>query len=166
MLINNTVMHGDTSNISSTANLALIQTLLNTNLLGYSVCVRQLFPCSGKVPSSHYQCLQSGSLVRKCSHGNNIKGGINASYGIGNVELNAFIVKLADKLADSGILMNAICPGWTAVMPILRYGAHDPVPSVLCGALPFPRRVQQWDTILLTNHCCSDKTKISVNSLR
>jgi NAD(P)-dependent dehydrogenase (short-subunit alcohol dehydrogenase family) len=43
------------------------------------------------------------------------------SYGVSKAALNALTVTLAEELKGSGILVNAVCPGFTATFP----GAED-----------------------------------------
>lgn len=43
--------------------------------------------------------------------------GVTASYGIFEAALNALTLKFADELADTNILVNAVCPGLTATAP-------------------------------------------------
>jgi NAD(P)-dependent dehydrogenase (short-subunit alcohol dehydrogenase family) len=44
-------------------------------------------------------------------------GGANAGYGVSKAALNALTVKLAAALRGTGVLVNAVCPGWTATDP-------------------------------------------------
>ena len=45
------------------------------------------------------------------------RGGAAASYGISKAALNALTATLAAELADTPILVNAVCPGLTATWP-------------------------------------------------
>jgi NAD(P)-dependent dehydrogenase (short-subunit alcohol dehydrogenase family) len=45
------------------------------------------------------------------------RGGTAASYGISKAALNALTSTLAAELADTPILVNAVCPGLTATWP-------------------------------------------------
>lgn len=48
-----------------------------------------------------------------------------ASYAMAKLALNALTVKLAAELREYGVLVNAVCPGFTATRPGLeRYGAR------------------------------------------
>lgn len=65
-------------------------------------------------------------------------GGGNAAYGITKAALNALTVKLAAALKADRILVNAVCPGWTATYPgALEQGARpvaDGAASVVWAA--------------------------------
>jgi NAD(P)-dependent dehydrogenase (short-subunit alcohol dehydrogenase family) len=44
-------------------------------------------------------------------------GGAAPAYSISKTALTALTVKLATELNGTGILINAVCPGWTATYP-------------------------------------------------
>jgi NAD(P)-dependent dehydrogenase (short-subunit alcohol dehydrogenase family) len=67
-------------------------------------------------------------------------GGTAASYGISKAALIAFSSKLAAELADSPILVNAVCPGRTARTAITRdRRIAQTVTEAAAG-----RRANQW----------------------
>ena len=49
------------------------------------------------------------------------------AYGIAKAALNALTAKLADELRDSGIKVNAVCPGFTATRPRMAELGARPV---------------------------------------
>jgi NAD(P)-dependent dehydrogenase (short-subunit alcohol dehydrogenase family) len=46
-----------------------------------------------------------------------VRGGAAASYGITKAAVNALVATLATELQDTGVLVNAVCPGLTATYP-------------------------------------------------
>ena len=46
--------------------------------------------------------------------GLSVRGGAAAGYGISKVPLNALVSTLAAELADTPVIVNAVCPGLTA----------------------------------------------------
>ncbi len=56
-------------------------------------------------------------------------GGVLPSYTVSKTALNAFTVKLAAELEDTGILVNAVCPGLVATSPEAEAAGGRPVPE-------------------------------------
>ena len=54
------------------------------------------------------------------------KGSV-ASYGISKLALNGLTVKLAGELRDKNILVNSVCPGFTATYPEAKAQGARPV---------------------------------------
>jgi NAD(P)-dependent dehydrogenase (short-subunit alcohol dehydrogenase family) len=50
-----------------------------------------------------------------------------ASYGISKLALNGLTVKLAVELKSKGILVNSVCPGFTATYPEAKAQGARPV---------------------------------------
>jgi len=56
-------------------------------------------------------------------------GGVLPAYTVSKAALNAFTVKLAADLKNSGILVNAVCPGLVATSPEAEAAGGRPVPE-------------------------------------
>ena len=63
----------------------------------------------------------------------------STSYGVSKAALNAFTTKLAVELKETGILVNAVCPGFTATAPGMEAMGAQPVSkgasSIVWGAV-------------------------------
>lgn len=106
ILINNAAVHYDSDQQASDANLNIVEEALDTNLLGpWRVC-KAFVPIMKK---NKY-----GRIVNVSSQSGSIQsmGASTPAYGVSKAALNAFTVKLANELEGSGILVNAIGPGW------------------------------------------------------
>ncbi|VVC75640.1 3-oxoacyl-[acyl-carrier-protein] reductase FabG [Aquicella siphonis] len=109
ILINNAGIHYDTWETASDADIeGTVQEALDTNLLGAWRMIRAFMP-----------------LIRQSAHGRIVNvssgsGSITAmgagppAYQVSKAALNALTRTLAGELEGSGILVNAVCPGWVA----------------------------------------------------
>lgn len=128
VLINNAAATADWSEIASTANLASVQAVLETNLFGRWRTIQALLPLLRTSQHGRIVNVSSGAG----SHGDQqfgltTNGGTTASYGISKAALNALTAKLAAELSGSGILVNAVCPGLTATAPGMEAMGARPV---------------------------------------
>src|SRR5207245_5963042 len=107
-LINNAAIHYDTQQTALTADLVVVEEAMATNLIG-AWRVAQM----------------AVDLMRPRHHGRvvNVSSGAGAlasmdeetpAYRASKVALNALTLMLAAELDGSGILVNAVCPGWVA----------------------------------------------------
>lgn len=115
ILVNNAAGYVDWMETAATADLDAVHTLLETNLFGAWRMTQTLLPLLQKSEHGRIVNVSSGAG----SHGDTNFGlttnnGASASYGISKAALNALTVKFAVALADTGILVNAVCPGLTA----------------------------------------------------
>jgi NAD(P)-dependent dehydrogenase (short-subunit alcohol dehydrogenase family) len=108
VLINNAAIHYDTDETALTADLQIAAEALTTNVLG-AWRVAQM----------------AAGLMRPRRHGRivNVSSGAGAldamdgytpAYRLSKLALNGLTLMLADELRNSGILVNAVCPGWVA----------------------------------------------------
>ncbi len=108
VLVNNAAILYDTWEEGITADLDTVHTALETNLFGaWRMC--EVF--SPLLRQSH-----AGRIVNVSSEGGSLTsmGGGTPAYSVSKAALNALTRILAAELASSGILVNAICPGWVA----------------------------------------------------
>lgn len=108
VLINNAAAFYDEHVTPSQARLATVRGAFETNVLGPWQITQALLPLIRG--SAHGRIVnvssESGSLASM--------GAGEAAYGVSKAALNALTRKLADELRAEDILVNAICPGWTA----------------------------------------------------
>ena len=108
VLVNNAAILYDTWQRASTADLQQVQQAFDTNTLGAWRIAQAFMPMLRK--SEH------GRLVNVSSEAGSLAsmGSGTPAYNISKVALNALTIMLAQELRSDGVLVNAICPGWTA----------------------------------------------------
>jgi NAD(P)-dependent dehydrogenase (short-subunit alcohol dehydrogenase family) len=108
VLVNNAAIHYDTGRRASSTDLRIVREALETNLLGAWACAQAFLPLSRA--SAH------GRIVNVSSEAGSITemGAGPPAYQVSKAALNALTRTLAGDLRRDGILVNAVCPGWTA----------------------------------------------------
>jgi NAD(P)-dependent dehydrogenase (short-subunit alcohol dehydrogenase family) len=108
VLINNAAIHYDTWQRSDNADLDVVREALETNVIGAWRVILAFLPLLRQ--SDHPRIVivssESGSLAGM--------GGGTPAYNLSKAALNALTRTLAADLRRDGILVNAVCPGWTA----------------------------------------------------
>lgn len=108
ILINNAGMLYDTWQQASTANLIEVEAAIATNTLGPWRLCQALLPLLRQGTHSRIVNVSSGagSLTSM--------GASTPAYSTSKAALNAFTRLLAAELNGTGMLVNAVCPGWVA----------------------------------------------------
>ena len=118
VLINNAAAFVDWTEMASAADLATARSVLDTNLLGAWRVTRALLPLLRESAHPRIVMVSSGGGSHADGQfGLTRRGGAAATYGISKAALNALTATLAAELADTPILVNAVCPGLTATWP-------------------------------------------------
>ena len=108
VLVNNAAIHYDTWQDAVEVDLAVVREALETNLLGAWRTTLAFLPLLHR--SAHPRVVmvssEGGSLASM--------GGGTPAYSVSKAALNALTRVLAGDLRDDGVLVNAVCPGWTA----------------------------------------------------
>lgn len=108
VLVNNAAILYDTWQQASSADLAVVQQALDTNLFGAWRMCEAFLPLLRR--SQHGRIVnvssEAGSLA-------SMSGGTPA-YSGSKTALNALTRMLAGELRNTGILVNSVCPGWVA----------------------------------------------------
>ena len=115
ILVNNAAAFVDWSELASTGDLDEARRVLETNLFGSWQVTKAFLPLLRESAHPRVVFVSSGGG----SHGDEQfglmrRGGAAASYGISKAAVNALVSTLAAELAETPILVNAVCPGLTA----------------------------------------------------
>ena len=108
VLVNNAAVHYDTWQDAVDVDLAVVREALETNLLGAWQATLAFLPLLRR--SAHPR------IVMVSSEGGSLQsmGGGTPAYSVSKAALNALTRVLAGDLRRDGVLVNAVCPGWTA----------------------------------------------------
>jgi NAD(P)-dependent dehydrogenase (short-subunit alcohol dehydrogenase family) len=100
----------------STASLADIRLVFETNVFGVIAVTQAMLPLLRKAPAARIVNMSSriGSLTAISDPAFAFPGIGGVAYGPSKTALNAVTVAFAQELADTAIKVNAACPGFTA----------------------------------------------------
>lgn len=108
VLINNATVHYDSDQLPLTADLRILREAIETNLIGAWR--------AAQMAAVFMRAQRHGRIVNVSSEAGAIHA-MSASapaYRVSKAALNTFTLMLADQLRGSGVLVNAVCPGWVA----------------------------------------------------
>lgn len=116
VVVNNAAAYVDWTESGLSANLDAARSVMETNLYGPWLVAQAAVPLLRNSAKPRLVNVASGAG----SHGDEAfgltrRGGQAASYGISKAALLALTSTLAAELADTSILVNAVCPGLTAI---------------------------------------------------
>jgi NAD(P)-dependent dehydrogenase (short-subunit alcohol dehydrogenase family) len=108
VLVNNAAISYDTWARATTADLTAVHEAMETNLFGAWRVTQVFLPLLRRSPHPR--------IVNVSSEGGSLSsmGGGTPAYSISKAALNALTRVLAGELAGDRVLVNAVCPGWTA----------------------------------------------------
>lgn len=109
VLVNNAAIDYDTDQRALTADLDRVRRDLDTNLFGAWRMAQAFAP--------HLRASGHGRLVNVSSGAGSItdmRSGRTPAYSTAKLALNGLTRMLAAELREDGVLVNSVCPGWTA----------------------------------------------------
>ncbi|WP_244663243.1 SDR family NAD(P)-dependent oxidoreductase [Vibrio owensii] len=108
VLINNAAIHYDTWQNVVNADLNTVQEAMDTNVYSAWRMTQAFLPL--------LQNSQQARIVNVSSGAGAIKNqtGSTPAYNMSKIALNSLTLMLTNQLKSSGILVNAVCPGWVA----------------------------------------------------
>jgi len=116
-LVNNAGITGGMAQQPTTADLDVIRTVVETNVLGVIRVTNAMLPLLRRSPSPRIVNVSSGvgSLARQSdSVGEETAGPVAVAYSPSKTFLNAVMLQYVRELAGTNILINAACPGYVA----------------------------------------------------
>jgi NAD(P)-dependent dehydrogenase (short-subunit alcohol dehydrogenase family) len=115
VLVNNAGITGGMAQQPTTADLDVVRTVVETNVIGVIRVTNALLPLLRRSPSPRIVNMSStvGSLTRQ-SDPSGETGPIAVAYSPSKTFLNGVTVQYAKELAGTDILINAGCPGYVA----------------------------------------------------
>ncbi len=136
VLINNAAAYVDWTEIASQADLTAAREVMEVNLFGAWRLTNALLPLLLASAAPRVVHLSSGAGSHTDSQfGLARRGGSAASYGISKAALNALTATQAAELADTPVLVNAVCPGLTATYPGAEAMGARPVTDGAAGVV-------------------------------
>jgi NAD(P)-dependent dehydrogenase (short-subunit alcohol dehydrogenase family) len=118
VLINNAAAYVDWSETVTDADLDAAHRVMEINLFGAWRLTQALLELLRRSDAPRIVNVSSGAGSHDDpAFGLRARGGRAASYGISKAALNALTSTLAAELADTTVLVNAVCPGLTATWP-------------------------------------------------
>jgi NAD(P)-dependent dehydrogenase (short-subunit alcohol dehydrogenase family) len=140
VLVNNAGGNYDYGITPSNSDLNFVKETLELNLLSVWQMIKSFLPLIQKSKQGRIVNVSSGAgSFSDRSSGLFTNSGSVAAYGVSKLALNGLTVKLAAELRSSNILINSVCPGFTATYAGAEAQGARPVKegaaSVVWGAL-------------------------------
>jgi NAD(P)-dependent dehydrogenase (short-subunit alcohol dehydrogenase family) len=136
VLVNNAAAYVDWGEVASAADLAAAHDVMEVNLFGPWRLTNALLPLlrASAAPRVVHVSSGAGSHAEP-QFGLSRRAGLAAAYGISKAALNALAATQAAELADTPVLVNAVCPGLTATYPGAEAMGARPVADGAAGVV-------------------------------
>ncbi|WP_026123618.1 SDR family oxidoreductase [Nocardiopsis chromatogenes] len=134
VLVNNAGVTGGAAQMPTTADLEVVRSVVETNVIGVIRVTNALLPLLRRSRAPRIVNISSGvgSLTNQSTPGAET-GPIAVAYAPSKTFLNAVTVQYAKELQGSGILVNACCPGFTATDLNGHRGVRTPQQGAAIG---------------------------------
>jgi NAD(P)-dependent dehydrogenase (short-subunit alcohol dehydrogenase family) len=106
ILVNNAAIYYDSYNLAVKPDFILAEEAIQTNVLGAWRMITAILPLMKSVPDARIVNVSSASGMMEGM------GGGAPAYSLTKAALNVLTIKLAAELSQTGIKVNAVCPGW------------------------------------------------------
>lgn len=133
ILINNAGINFDFQQPAIDADVTEVQQTLNTNLFGAWRVTQAFLPLLKKSQNGRIVNVSSGAGSFTGPRGMLEQGDGLPAYAISKAALNALTIKLSRSLKETSILVNAVCPNFTATYPGTEKMGARPVPEGAAG---------------------------------
>lgn len=134
ILVNNAAASGPFGERPSDADLRTAHQVMEVNLFGVWRTCQAFLPLLRKSHGARIVNVSSGGGSHDDPQfGLTTAENMGPSYGVSKAALNAFTATLAEELRGSGILVNAVCPGFTATFPGAEAMGARPVSEGAAG---------------------------------
>lgn len=133
ILINNAGINFDFQQQTLAADLDDVQRTLSTNLFGAWRMAQAFLPLLKNSQHGRIVNVSSGAGSFTGPRGLLEQSGGLPAYAVSKTALNALTVKLSRSLQETGILVNAVCPNFTATYPGTEEMGARPVPEGAAG---------------------------------
>ncbi len=117
VLVNNAGVTGGMGQRPTTADLAAVRAVVETNVIGVIRVTNAMLPLLRRSASPRIVNMSStvGSLARQAGSAPELAGSpLSVAYVPSKTFLNSVTIQYAKELADTNILINAACPGYCA----------------------------------------------------
>ncbi|SHN43143.1 SDR family NAD(P)-dependent oxidoreductase [Chitinophaga sp. CF418] len=128
VLINNAGVMTDFTSTIATADLGVVKACFDSNVFGPWQATQAFLPLLRKSTQPRIVNVTSGmGSYDDPDFGLHHFPGVLTTYALTKLTFNALTVKAAKELKDEGILVNAVCPGFTATYEGLKEQGARPV---------------------------------------
>jgi NAD(P)-dependent dehydrogenase (short-subunit alcohol dehydrogenase family) len=134
VLVNNAAASIDWAESATETDLKRAQAVMDTNVFGVWRVTQALLPLLRVTPGARVvNVSRAGGAYGNGEFGLYANAGRPAGYGVAKAGLHALTCALAGDLADTGVLVNAVCPGLTTESPSLTDLAARPMRTAVAG---------------------------------
>jgi NAD(P)-dependent dehydrogenase (short-subunit alcohol dehydrogenase family) len=133
ILVNNAALFGDMHEQSASADLATAHQVLEVKLFGAWRMTQAMLPLLRKSKHPRVVNVSSGAGSHADLQFGLTTPAMGTSYPVSNAALNALTAKFASQEKSKGILVNAVCPGFTATLPGMKEAGARPVKEGASG---------------------------------